>query len=216
MSTRHPVGPAPAGLPPIAGRHARWLAARSERSLPRLRGRLAAAALLAVILVVLAACGPAGASGTSGPSGSVVHLGSPLMDKPAPALTGLTLDGTAFDLTTLRGRPVIVNFWASWCGPCRDEFPLLKAALAEHAGQDLAVIGVLFKDDADPARQFVQQQGATWPTVADPARAIAPQWRVIAAPQTYLVDRNGVIRDFQIGEFRSAAEVDQALASILQ
>lgn len=202
-----------AGVPPLAGRHGR---PPPVRPVLRRRGGIARVALLVAGLVAVTACGQAATSATSGTSGSVVHLGSPLMDKPAPALTGLTLDGAAFDLTTLRGRPVLVNFWASWCGPCREEFPLLKAALADHASQGLAVIGVLFKDDADPARQFVQQQGATWPTVADPARAIAPQWLVIAAPQTYLVDRNGVIRDFQIGEFRSAAEVDQALASVLQ
>ncbi len=213
MFSRRPVRLDPAGHPPIAGRRA-WRPA--VHPILGRGGGLAPIALLAAVLVAVAACGQAATGAPSSPSGSVVHLGSPLMDKPAPALTGLTLDGTTFDLSTLRGRPVLVNFWASWCGPCREEFPLLKATLAEHASQGLAVIGVLFKDDADPARQFVQQQGATWPTVADPARAIAPQWLVIAAPQTYLVDRNGVVRDFQIGEFRSAAEVDQALASILQ
>ncbi len=213
MFSPRPVRPNPAGLQPFARRPARRPA---DRPVTGRGGGLATVALLVSVLVAVAACGPATTGAASGTSGSVVHLGSPLMDKPAPALTGLTLDGTAFDLSTLRGRPVLVNFWASWCGPCREEFPLLKAALAEHASQGLAVVGVLFKDDADPARQFVQQQGASWPTVADPASAIAPQWLVIAAPQTYLVDRNGVIRDFQIGEFRSAAEVDQALVSILQ
>ncbi len=176
----------------------------------------AVAVLVTVIAATAAGCAAAGSGDTGNASASVVHLGSPLMDKPAPALTGVTLDGKPFDLASLRGRPVLVNFWASWCPPCREEFPLLKTALAQHASQGLAVVGVLFKDDADPARQFVAQQGATWPTVADPARAIAPQWLVLAAPQTYLLDRNGIIRDFQIGEFRSSAEVDQALASILQ
>lgn len=213
MFSRRPVRPDPAGSLPIAARHARPPAVHP---LPQRGGEVAATVVLVALLGAVAACGSTGAGGTRGPAGSVVHLGSPLMDRPAPALVGVTLDGAPFDLSTLRGRPVLVNFWASWCGPCREEFPLLKAALAEHTSQGLAVIGVLFKDDADPARQFVQQQGATWPTVTDPARAIAQQWLVIAPPQTYLVDRNGVIRNFQIGEFRSAAEVDQALASILQ
>ncbi len=169
-------------------------------------------AFLALALMT-AACGGAP---TGAPSGSVVTIGSPLIGQPAPALVGETLDGGGFDLAAERGKPVLVNFWASWCGPCREEFPLLEEAAARHADEGLVVVGALFKDDAEPARAFVEEQGATWPTVTDPERAIGPAWKVIAPPQTFFVDREGIIREVQVGQVRDAAELDRLLASILE
>lgn len=123
------------------------------------------------------------------------------MGKPAPPITGTTLDGASFDLASLRGTPVIVNFWASWCGPCRAEFPLLKAKLDElGAGGDLAVVGVLYKDDAATARRFVEEFGADWPTVLDPSGDVAKRYLLVAPPQSYFIDRDGIVQAFQIGE----------------
>jgi cytochrome c biogenesis protein CcmG/thiol:disulfide interchange protein DsbE len=105
-------------------------------------------------------------------------------------------------LAGLRGRPVVVNFWASWCIPCRDEFPMFRDKLAEYgaAGGGLAVVGVLYKDEADLATSFVSTFGATWPTVVDPDGAIADAYRVVAPPQSFFIDKDGVIRSVQIGE----------------
>jgi DsbE subfamily thiol:disulfide oxidoreductase len=179
-----------------------------------LRARLVA---LAVIVVVLGGCATGGVAITpaESPGASVIQIGSPLIGKPAPALAGITLDGTPFDLASLRGSPILVNFWASWCGPCRDEFPLLAAAEKRHAAQGLKVIGVLFKDDAAPARAFVADEKADWPTITDPSRTIAQPWAVLAPPQSYFIDRAGIIRDLQIGQVRDAAELDAILAAIL-
>ncbi len=170
-------------------------------------------ALLVAVALAVAACG---GSSTASPGASPVTIGSPLIGQPAPALAGTTLEGAAFDLASLKGTPVLVNFWASWCGPCREEFPLLEDAAARHAAEGLVVVGALFKDDADPARAFVAEEGATWPTVTDPQRAIGGAWKVLAPPQTFFVDRDGVIRDVQVGQVRDAAELDRLLASILR
>jgi cytochrome c biogenesis protein CcmG/thiol:disulfide interchange protein DsbE len=126
------------------------------------------------------------------------------LDQPAPAIVGTTLDGEAFDLAALRGRPVVVNFWGPSCVPCREEFPLLMAKGDEHAADGLAIVGVLTDDPPEPARDFVAAYGATWPTVEDPDRAIKSTWRVAARPQTYFVDPEGVIRAIQVGEVRDA------------
>ena len=124
--------------------------------------------------------------------------------EPAPAIVGTTLDGTAFDLAGLRGRPVVVNFWGPSCVPCRDEFPLLAAKLAEHAAGGLSVVGVLTDDPPEPARSFVTEYGASWPTVIDADKSLKAAYRVAARPQTYFVDRTGVIRSIQIGELTDA------------
>jgi cytochrome c biogenesis protein CcmG/thiol:disulfide interchange protein DsbE len=124
--------------------------------------------------------------------------------KPAPAIAGVTLDGEPFNLEDLRGRPVVVNFWGPTCVPCRTEFPLLKQKLAEHAADDLVVVGVLMADPPDLAKQFIADEGATWATVTDPNEAIKNAYRVVARPQSYFIDRDGILRSIQIGEVRDA------------
>ena len=150
---------------------------------------VAAATTLVVILVVRA-------PGDGAPRASV--------DGPAPAILGTTLDGADFDLSALDGNPVIVNFWGPSCVPCRDEFPLLAAKLNEHAVAGLRIVGVLTDDPPDPARAFVAEYGAGWPTVVDADKAIKTAYRVAARPQTYFIDGDGIIRSIQIGELTDA------------
>ena len=121
------------------------------------------------------------------------------VDQPAPEITGATLDGDAFDLASLRGRPVILNFWGPSCVPCRDEFPLFSDKLEEHATDNLTIVGILMYDSPQPARDFIEELGATWGTVDDPSGAIRRTYRVIARPQSYFIDANGILRAIQVG-----------------
>jgi cytochrome c biogenesis protein CcmG/thiol:disulfide interchange protein DsbE len=114
-------------------------------------------------------------------------------------VVGTTLDGKPFDLVSLRGRPVVINFWGPTCVPCTEEFPLLKMKLAEHAADTLAVVGILTDDPPDLARTFVANQGAEWPTVIDPNGALKAAYQVLGRPQSYFVDRAGILRSIQIG-----------------
>lgn len=97
----------------------------------------------------------------------------------------------------------MVNFWASWCTPCREELPLFADRLATLGPSDgLQIVGVLYKDDPGLARSFLDELGVTWPTVTDPEGRIAEAYRVVAPPQTYFIDAEGVLRGIQIGEVR--------------
>jgi cytochrome c biogenesis protein CcmG, thiol:disulfide interchange protein DsbE len=145
---------------------------------------IATVALIAITLVVGATRG--------GPKA--------VIGEPAPAIVGTTLDGAPFDLATLRGRPVIVNFWGPSCVPCRDEFPQFLTKLKQHGADGLAIVGVLTDDPEAPARDFIAQYGATWPTVIDPDKALKTAYRVAARPQTYFIDGQGVLRSIQIGQ----------------
>ena len=149
-------------------------------------------AALATFTLVRLRAGLTGATATDEPG-----LGK---GRAAPGIVGTTLDGQPFDLASLRGRPVLVNFWGPSCVPCRDEFPLFKEKLAAHAGDDLVIVGVLMYDAPAPARDFIAQYGATWATVDDPDGAIRGAYRVAARPQTYFIDRSGILRSIQIGE----------------
>lgn len=123
--------------------------------------------------------------------------------EPAPPITGTALDGSPVDLASLRGRPVIVNFWASSCVPCREEFPLFQERLDTLGPRDgLVMLGVLYKDWPELAQQFITDEGATWPSMADPDGRIADAYDVVAPPQTYFIDKDGILRGFQIGQVR--------------
>jgi cytochrome c biogenesis protein CcmG/thiol:disulfide interchange protein DsbE len=141
--------------------------------------------------------------------------GRAAVDAPAPAISGATLDGGSFDLATVRGRPVLVNFWGPSCVPCRDEFPLLAEKLAQHDSEGLVVVGVLTDDPPEPARTFVAEYGASWPTVIDPEKALKTAYRVAARPQTYFIDGEGIIRSIQIGELTDA-DFERQYAKIVQ
>ena len=124
---------------------------------------------------------------------------SPLLDQPAPAIELQDLDGRPVSLAAFRGRPVIVNFWASWCGPCQDEFPLFRQVREERADEGLEILGVVYQDDAESARTFYDGLNATWPALVDPGGAVADAYLVVGLPITYYVDRVGVVRAVSYG-----------------
>lgn len=124
---------------------------------------------------------------------------SVLVGHPAPPLVGTTLDGKQFDLSAWRGSVVLVNLWGSWCAPCQQEMPVLVSAYSALQPRGLRLVGVDVKDGAVQAREFLAQQGATWPSVADPASAHAVDWGTFGLPETYLLDRTGRVVAKSVG-----------------
>jgi cytochrome c biogenesis protein CcmG/thiol:disulfide interchange protein DsbE len=131
--------------------------------------------------------------------------------KPVPNVAGTTLDGGALDLASLRGHPVLINFWGPSCEPCKLEMPLLAQKAAAHAADGLVIVGVLMGDPVEPARTFERQFGATWQTVIDPDGAIKNAYHVLNRPQSYFVDKDGILRSIQIG-YLTDADFERQLA----
>ena len=133
----------------------------------------------------------------------------------APDFAVADLDGNPIRLADLRGRPVVVNFWASWCAPCVEEFPLLREAAARHADDGLVVIGIVWDDRSEAAREFMARNGATWPAAMDPGQRVARDYGTVGLPETYFIGRDGIIRARQIGQI-SATSLDEKLAVIIE
>jgi cytochrome c biogenesis protein CcmG, thiol:disulfide interchange protein DsbE len=143
-------------------------------------------------------------------SGAEGEVGSPAPDFQLPALEG----GGDVRLADYRGRPVIVNFWASWCNPCRQEFPLLKQALREHRTRRLAVIGVTYQDIPSDSRAFVKQRSAGWPHGVDDGGAVVNTFGLPAIPQSFFVRADGTIAARVFG-FTSESALAGPLAELL-
>jgi cytochrome c biogenesis protein CcmG/thiol:disulfide interchange protein DsbE len=142
------------------------------------------------------------------PPASATEVDTPLLGHRAPAMVGTTLAGTRFDLAALRGRWVVVNFFASWCPPCQQEEPDLVTFAYQHRGPDqAALVGVVYDDSAADARSFLSSSGATWPVLADPAGTLAVDFGVRDPPETFLVSPAGVVTAHLDGPV-TAAQLD--------
>jgi cytochrome c biogenesis protein CcmG/thiol:disulfide interchange protein DsbE len=119
---------------------------------------------------------------------------SPLIGKPAPTVTGDVVMGTNTPLSSLRGKYVVVNFFATWCVPCRREHPELVQFAQRHAAAgDAAVMQVVYGDRAASVKAFITKNGGDWPVFDDPKGAIALDWGVRGLPESYLVAPDGVV-----------------------
>ncbi|HJV49915.1 MAG TPA: TlpA disulfide reductase family protein [Noviherbaspirillum sp.] len=172
------------------------------------RARHAALALMAAT-ALLAWCVPAAAA-------------SSLQPWPArlapPALKLNDLDGREWDIAHLRGKVVVLNFWASWCAPCIDEIPLLNELATEAAtAGELVVLGVNFKESATVIRRFSQEHAIRYPVLQDRAGDYFKKWSNGILPTTVLIDRDGRARWRVVGELdRSDGKLRDVLQEMLE
>jgi cytochrome c biogenesis protein CcmG/thiol:disulfide interchange protein DsbE len=133
----------------------------------------------------------------------------------APAWTLERLDGKGdLSLEPLRGKPVVLNFWASWCGPCKDEAPLLEEASQRWAGK-VAFVGVDVKDFRGDARDFIERYGVTYPNVYDGKGSTVGRYGVTGYPETYFIDAEGRVRYRIAGPVEEAQDVDDGIRRAL-
>ena len=137
---------------------------------------------------------------------------SPLVGRPAAPFTLTAFDGTPLALDTLRGKVVVVNFWASWCNPaCYDEAPVLERAWRTYRDRGVVVVGVDMQDTAEAAREFIRRFELTFPNGPDPGGKVAVEYGVYGVPETFFVDRGGPIRAKHVG-----AVTDEVIRATLE
>lgn len=124
------------------------------------------------------------------------------------------LDGGTLSSADLAGRPYVVNFWASWCVPCRSEAPHLQAFAERNAGDGIALVGIVWNDDAANARRFREEFGLTYPQLTDPGNEAALDYGVFGMPETYVVDGRGVVMAKLIGAV-GPTTLDDVLVQVL-
>ncbi|MEL6346007.1 MAG: TlpA disulfide reductase family protein [Myxococcota bacterium] len=128
-------------------------------------------------------------------------VGLPVVGQPAPAISSVALGGAPFSLSALRGTPVVLVFWASWCGPCREEVPEI-AALVQQYGETVHVVSLNAGESPPVAADAAERWGIDWLVVFDPDGQIQANYHVNAIPLVVILDREGTIRyrDFTLPE----------------
>ncbi len=143
---------------------------------------------------------PAGAESPALPDERAAARTAPQAGAPAPDFSLATLDGEMVTLSDLRGRPVVLNFWATWCGPCRAEMPALEQVWQQYEQGGVMVLGVDQGEQAGTVERFVREEvGTSFPILLDPDQKVGAAYQVRALPTTFFIGADGVIQEVRIG-----------------
>ena len=138
---------------------------------------------------------------------------SALLGKPAPVFQLPTLDGATVDSADWRGEVVVVNFWASWCVPCREEAPALQAFAQRWEGRGVRLVGIVYNDEQSEAAAFRDRFRLTYPQALDPGGRAAIDFGVFGIPETYVIAADGTLMAKPLGAV-DAATLERVVASV--
>lgn len=134
---------------------------------------------------------------------------------PAPDFTLTLLEGSEVKLSELRGQVVVVNFWASWCAPCRQEAAELEAVYQQYKGKGVEFLGIAYTDTERNAKAYLEEFGVTYKNGLDYKTAISEQYRITGVPETFIVDKKGEIAEFimvPLSREQLTSKIERALA----
>ncbi len=141
------------------------------------------------------------------------EIPSPLVGTQAPPFVLEDLNGAMVDLNALRGKPVVLNFWATWCQPCVVEHPVLREAAFRYRDR-AAFLGIIYQDEPEAIARFLIERGEWGPALVDPGSRTAISYGVYGAPETFILDRDGVIVEKVTG-ILSPQSIDRLLGPLL-
>lgn len=145
--------------------------------------------------------------------------GPPRVGEAMPTYRAATLQGDTVDLRSLHGTPFLLNMWATWCTPCREETPFLESVYRKRSGQGLRILGVSMDtgDALAQIRDFVKTYGVTYTILRDPGMKALDQFQIPGLPATFLVDRDGILRWMRVGPVNAEdRDFQAALNDVLQ
>lgn len=185
-----------------------------EQNVPRRRvPRWAQILIWSVLLILLVIVG----MGLKRSQAGTAQPGDRIPDFSLPLYSGYEYNGrSVFHLADVRGKVVVINFWASWCKPCEQEAAALEGAWKYYAADGRVVfVGVDYVDTEPAARVFMQKFGATYPNGPDLGTRISQLFRIKGVPETYVLDSEGVLRYVKIGAFTSVDEIRAVIDPVL-
>lgn len=169
------------------------------------------------ILVLLAGAGWIWISRSDPASTTAGSIPAPQVGFLAPDFSLLNQNGDVVQLSALRGQPILLNFWASWCGPCRSEMPDMEKVYRELNGKGIEILAVnsTIQDDSSAAIQFAQELGLTFPILFDSTGEATRQYLVRALPTSFFIDSQGIIQEIVVGGPMSEALLRIRLTRLL-
>jgi len=141
----------------------------------------------------------------------------PEVGKLAPDFKLQSLGGQTVSLSDFRGNPVLLNFWASWCGPCRAEMPFLQEIFEskEWSGKGLIILTIDIGESPSRVKEFMESYVLSFPVLLDTDRNLALEYNIRGIPTTFFIDKDGIIQDIKIGAFSSKTEIEKRLVKII-
>ena len=152
--------------------------------------------------LVMAGCSPSSAQG--------VEVGNL-----APDFQLQNLDGQTVSLGNLQGKPVLINFWATWCPPCCSEMPYIQEIYEEWSGKGLEVLAINIGESSSKAEEFMQSNDLSFTVLLDTKQDVAQRYNITGIPTTFFIDKDGIIQDKVIGAFQNKTQIENRLGKIM-
>ena len=152
--------------------------------------------------LVMAGCSPSSAQS--------VEVGNQ-----APDFQLQSLDGQTVSLSNLQGKPVLINFWATWCSPCRSEMPYIQEIYEEWSDKRLVVLAINIGESSSTVAAFMQSNNLSFIVLLDTKQDVAQRYNITGIPTTFFIDKDGIIQDKVIGAFQNKTQIENRLSKII-